>query len=73
MSHRRSHAKQIDVILISHGDMDHLGALVYAVKTFGIQCPVSGPSSPRRAAHRVECVLIRYTPRSPSSIWAACA
>lgn len=32
-------AKQIDCILISHGDLDHIGAYAYAYSKLGITCP----------------------------------
>lgn len=33
-------AKQIDVVLISHSDLPHLGAYAYARGHLGLQCPV---------------------------------
>ncbi|ORZ05984.1 beta-lactamase-like protein [Absidia repens] len=33
-------AKQIDVVLLSHSDLPHLGAYTYAKKHLGLQCPV---------------------------------
>ncbi|TPX35203.1 dolichyl-phosphate-mannose---protein mannosyltransferase [Synchytrium endobioticum] len=34
--------KHIDAILLSHGDLDHLGALPYLVTKLGLSCPVYG-------------------------------
>jgi cleavage and polyadenylation specificity factor subunit 2 len=36
----RKIAKQVDAVLLSHGDIYHLGALPYAVGKLGLQCPV---------------------------------
>ena len=33
-------AKQIDAVLISHSDLNHLGALPYAKSQLGLKCPV---------------------------------
>lgn len=32
--------KSIDAILLSHGDLEHIGAIVYAFQTYGIRCPI---------------------------------
>eukprot|EP00124_Ichthyophonus_hoferi_P005717 Ihof_evm1s914 gene=Ihof_evmTU1s914 len=34
------HISRIDAVLISHPDMDHLGALPYAVGELGLNCPI---------------------------------
>src|SRR4051812_27183467 len=34
--------KHIDAILVSHGDLDHLGALPYFITKLGLTCPVYG-------------------------------
>ncbi|KAI8810158.1 beta-lactamase-like protein [Cladochytrium replicatum] len=33
-------AKQVDAVLLSHADLEHIGALPYAVAHLGLQCPV---------------------------------
>ncbi|KAL7753275.1 hypothetical protein RI367_001050 [Sorochytrium milnesiophthora] len=36
----RKHAKTIDYVLLSHGDVAHVGALAYAVAKMGLNCPI---------------------------------
>jgi cleavage and polyadenylation specificity factor subunit 2 len=36
----RKIAKKVDAVLLSHGDVYHLGALPYAVGKLGLQCPM---------------------------------
>ena len=44
-------AREVDLVLLSHGDVEHAGALAYARQHFGLTCPVYATTPAKTLGH----------------------
>ena len=68
----RTVAPRVDIVLISHCDVEHLGALAYAMKHFELRAPVyaSLPVSKMGQMFMYDSSSSRLTRRPPSAVAA---